>query len=170
MNRILSAWVVQRRRHLRVFFLSVVCLSVGYALTHAVGHYYTVDINLTKSLPYHVLWVDKTELPAKGDFIAFKVANNPQYPTGLLFGKIVGGVEGDVVTREGRQFYVNDTPVVYAKAYSRLGRPLAVGPTGTIPAGHFFVYTNHEDSYDSRYAEIGWVTPAQVVGRAVPLF
>src|SRR3546814_6721237 len=63
-------------------------------------------------------------------------------------------VGGDVVTRTGRTFLVNGRPVVIAKERSRLGEPLALGPTGTIPPGCYFVGTPHKDGFDSRYAGI----------------
>lgn len=162
--------VMSDRSHLRLFLRGVGAVALGYALTHAMGRYYTVDINLTESLPYHLLYIDKTALPGRGDLLAFRVGQNRQYPAGTLFGKVVGGVAGDHVMRIDRQFFINGEPLAYAKPRSKLGRPLAAGPTGIIPAGHYFVYTNHKDSYDSRYADIGWVAPSQVVGRAVALF
>jgi conjugal transfer pilin signal peptidase TrbI len=47
---------------------------------------------------------------------------------------------------------------------------LALGPTGVIPANHFYVYAPHKDSLDSRFALTGWIPLERVSGRAIPLF
>ena len=41
---------------------------------------------------------------------------------------------------------------------------LAAGPTGVLPRGCYFVATPNKDSFDSRYAAIGWICRAQVIG------
>ena len=64
---------------------------------------------------------------------------------------------------------VNGAPVGVAKTHSRDGRPLAPIAPGTIPPGHFFLFADHPDSHDSRYAEIGLVPRARILGRAKPL-
>jgi conjugal transfer pilin signal peptidase TrbI len=131
-------------------------------------------INVSPSLPYWALWVDKARVPKRGETIVFMP------PPGALverhfgrephpFGKRIWGMPGDTVSREGRTFYVNDRPVAIAKAVSRIGEPLAVGPTGTIPRGCYFVGTEHKDGLDSRYAAIGWVCGKQILGIARPV-
>jgi conjugal transfer pilin signal peptidase TrbI len=47
---------------------------------------------------------------------------------------------------------------------------LTLGPTGVIPPGHYFVWTPHRDSLDSRYALTGWIKDAQLQGKSIPLF
>jgi conjugal transfer pilin signal peptidase TrbI len=131
-------------------------------------------INTTASLPDWAFFVDRARLPARGDLIFFVPP-----PSGLLrahfgprpipFGKIVYGVAGDTVTRRGRMFFVAGRPVATAKPVSRRGERLAVGPTGTIPRGCYFVATSHPDSFDSRYAAIGWVCRPQVIGSGIPI-
>ena len=56
-----------------------------------------------------------------------------------------------------------------AKTHALDGRPLAAIAAGTIPPGHYFLHANHRDSHDSRYAEIGLVPRARILGRAVAL-
>ena len=43
--------------------------------------------------------------------------------------------------------------------------PLALGPTGVIPEGHYYVSGTHPDSLDSRYALAGWI-PRECAHRA----
>ena len=74
------------------------------------------------------------------------------------------GVAGDVVTRQGRVFLINGTPAATAKSRSRAGEPLALGPTGVIPRGCYFVATSHKDGFDSRYAAIGWICRDRILG------
>ena len=56
-----------------------------------------------------------------------------------------------------------------AKTHALDGRPLTAIATGTIPPGHYFLHADHRDSHDSRYAEIGLVPRARILGRAVAL-
>jgi conjugal transfer pilin signal peptidase TrbI len=131
-------------------------------------------INVSPSLPYWALWIDRARVPSRGDTIVFMP------PKGALverhfgrephpFGKRVWGMPGDRVTREGRLFFVNDRPVAVAKPTSKMGEPLEVGPVGTIPRGCYFVGTEHKDGLDSRYAAIGWVCALQILGVARPV-
>ena len=102
-------------------------------------------------------------------YVSFTWAGGGPYPKGLGFVKIVKGIPGDVVTVQGRDFYVNGVKVATAKERSLKGQPLDLGPTGIIPPGHYFVWTPHKDSLDSRYQLTGWVKKEQITGRAVPL-
>lgn len=126
-------------------------------------------INASPSLPYWAIWLDREGNPQRGDLILF----DPP-PSDLLtrhfgakpqpFGKRVYGIGGDVVSRSGRTFLVNGRAVAAAKELSRFGEPLALGPTGTIPQGCYFVATEHKDGFDSRYAAIGWICRQRVLG------
>jgi len=131
-------------------------------------------INASPSLPYWAIWLDRAGNPGRGDLIVFV----PPKSTLLTrhfgtkaqpFGKRVLGVAGDRVTEHARMFFVNGRPVALAKTTSKLGEPLALGPTGVIPNGCYFVATEHMDSFDSRYAAIGWVCKPQVVGVGRPV-
>ena len=126
-------------------------------------------INATTSLPNWAFLIDKRRAPSRGDLIFFDpprsalvkrhFGRKPQ-----PFGKIVYGVGGDRVEARGRLFLVNGRPVALAKPHTRLGEPLAAGPTGTLPHGCYFVATPHRDSFDSRYAAIGWICRPRVIG------
>jgi conjugal transfer pilin signal peptidase TrbI len=77
---------------------------------------------------------------------------------------------GDVVTRIDRDFFINGSHVGRAKPFSRQDVPLEPGPTGTLPAGRYYVRAPHPDSLDSRYRLTGWISQSQIIGRAYALF
>ena len=140
----------------------------GFAENHA------LLINASPSLPYWAVWLTRDQVPTRGDLILF----DPPRSELLVrhfgvrpqpFGKRVYGLAGDVVTEQDRTFFVNGKPVAHAKELSRLGEPLPLGPTGTIPKGCYFVATEHKDGFDSRYAAIGWVCAGQIFGIGRPV-
>ncbi|MBK7162413.1 MAG: S26 family signal peptidase [Sphingomonadales bacterium] len=131
-------------------------------------------INASPSLPHWAIWLDRGAVPTRGDLILF----DPP-PSALLtrhfgaapqpFGKRVMGVAGDLVTGEGAPSSSTARPVATAKVVSRFGEPLALGPTGIIPKGCYFVATDHKDGFDSRYAAIGWICARSVLGVGRPM-
>jgi conjugal transfer pilin signal peptidase TrbI len=147
--------------------LGLTALS-SFATSHA------LMINASPSLPYWAIWTSRTGIPQRGDIIVFTPP-----PSALLethfgtrpqpFGKIVNGMPGDLVTREGRTFHVNGRAVATAKPTSRLGEPLALGPTGKVPENCYFVTTPHKDGLDSRYAAIGWICRERILGTGRPI-
>lgn len=140
------------------------------ALT-TISHFFSISVNgWTESLPQKTfLLLKQDKVIHRGDYIQFKWHGGGPYPKDLAFVKQVRGVPGDIVTVEGRQVFVNGELVAVAKDVSKRGEPLAVGPSGVIPPGHYFVWTPHADSLDSRYALAGWIRVEAVEGRAVPL-
>ena len=147
-------------------------LTLGATTRFAQHH--ALMINASPSLPYWAIWLDRTGTPARGDLIVFMPPASPLLTRHfgikpLPFSKRVLGVAGDRISEQDGLFSVNGRPVALAKPASRLGEPLALGPTGTIPQGCYFVATEHKDSFDSRYAAIGWICRERVlgVGRAV---
>ena len=103
---------------------------------------------------------------SRGEVVAFRPPPNRFYPERMVFVKKVLGLPGDRVTRTGRDFFINGTYVATAKWRARSGEPLSPGPVGVIPAGAYFLWTPHPDSYDSRYEDIGWIPAERLVGRA----
>ena len=146
-------------------------LLVGLLLA-AWHHYLLIGTNFaTKSLPNHLFVTLKQDrVLERGDYVTFTWHGGGPYPRGMRMTKVVAGVPGDVVTREGADFFVNGQRVGTAKPVGRNGKPLAQGPVGVIPPGRYFVVANHPDSLDSRYELTGWIRDEQVVGRAVALF
>lgn len=126
-------------------------------------------VNASPSLPCWAIWLTRGAEPGKGDLVLFVPPRSDllQLHFGKeprLFGKRVLGTPGQHVTREGRQFFVDGVPVALAKPMTRTGEPLALGPTGTIPKGCYFVGSPHKDGFDSRYAAIGWICRPRILG------
>lgn len=152
--------------------LGAACL--GLSSLSAFAHDHALMINVSPSLPYWAIWLERGTMPARGEIIVF----DPP-PSELLeahfgtepkpFAKKVLGVAGDRVTQKARTYFINGKPVAKAKSHSRKGEMLAPGPTGIIPPGCYFVGTDHVDGFDSRYAAIGWICRPRVlgVGRAI---
>ena len=132
--------------------------------------HFALGLNSSESLPERVFLIHKGELPARGQYVAFRWAGGGPYATGVTFVKIAAGVPGDAVTRVERDFFVNGDFVGTAKTQSRRGAPLALGPTGALSPGRYYVRAPHPDSLDSRYLLTGWVAENQILGRAYALF
>lgn len=159
------------RRFWQVSALTGLIIVSGFGvkqLLEAGGIY--LGYNETDSLSGTWYVVIAGEAPTqRGALIGYRGEANKRYPSGAMWVKIIGAVAGDTVQAHDRWFQVNGLSL-YAKPVTRFGETLEPGPVGTIPPGHYFVYTHHTDSYDSRYADIGWIKPEQVVGRAYALF
>ena len=84
--------------------------------------------------------------------------------------KTVRGLPGTTVTvgNDGT-VRLDGEPVGRAKSHARDGRPLEAIVPAVIPPGRYFLHADHPDSHDSRYAEIGLVPRARILGRAVAL-
>ena len=157
----------RRRRYLAYAAIGIGLLSLGELARWSDDH--ALLVNATSSLPNWAFLIDKRRQAERGDLIFFEP------PPGRLlarhfgadpqpFGKIVYGVGGDRVARQGRLFAINGRPVALAKPATRFGEPLALGLTGVIPPGCYFVGTPHRDSFDSRYAAIGWICRSRILG------
>ncbi|NML94349.1 S26 family signal peptidase [Novosphingobium olei] len=138
----------------------------------AAGH--ALMINASPSLPYWAIWLDRGAAPQRGDIILFDPPASPLLAKHFgkepkPFGKRVSGMPGDVVTEKDRVYFVNGRQVAKAKLKSRRGEPLALGPTGTVPRGCYFVTTGHKDGFDSRYAAIGWICRQRILGVGRPI-
>jgi conjugal transfer pilin signal peptidase TrbI len=159
----LARWTAHGR------FCTLACLlSIGAALLFQTA--YGFGLNASPSLPQTLFLIHKGELPQRGQFVAFRWPGGGPYPAGIPFIKRVVGIAGDSVTRKDREFFVNGQPVGQAKTASRLGLPLAAGPTGVLPTGRYYVQAPHPDSLDSRYQLSGWIADSQIIGRADALF
>ena len=154
-------------QHLRRWGIVYLLLIVAAALFQA---HYAFGLNVSPSLPQRFFLIHKGELPLRGHYVAFRWAGGGPYPAGVTFVKIIAGMAGDSVTRADREFFVNGMPVGQAKTTSRQGLPLELGPTGILPAGRYYVRAPHLDSLDSRYRLTGWISDAQIIGRAYALF
>jgi conjugal transfer pilin signal peptidase TrbI len=121
---------------------------------------------------YLTLKWDKT--PVRGEKFAVRSFNSPYGPQeGFILSKYVYGMPGDMVTtggKDGRDVFVGGKYVGHAKVYTRLGKPLTLTKGGAIPDGYVYIGTPSNDSYDSRYAEFGFVPQERIFGRIVTLF
>ncbi|MDH5179526.1 MAG: S26 family signal peptidase [Gammaproteobacteria bacterium] len=149
--------------------IAITAISI-LLLQAALSPWYLFGVNVNESLPGTLYLVYRGELPSRDDIAAFRTPPNPYYPVDVPFIKIVKGVPGDRITRNGQEFSINGRTVGLVKLKTRDGLPLTSGPTGVLPPHHYFFWTSHKDSYDSRYAEIGWISEDRIVGRAVRVF
>ena len=84
--------------------------------------------------------------------------------------KTVRGVPGmRIEIRPDRTVFLDGVSVGRAKTHALDGRPLEAIAPGVIPPGRYFLHAGHPDSHDSRYAEIGLVPRARILGRAIAL-
>lgn len=131
--------------------------------------------NWTGSLPYHVAWLHRGVATLnRGDFVvySFSGAATAQYP-GLAhqpFFKVVAGMPGDRVRVHERDVFVGEKYVGFAKSRTFDGRPLTPLLASVVPAGHYYVMGTDADSFDSRYAESGFVSATDVIGKVTPWF
>ncbi len=142
------------------------------AIFGMIPQHYQIVLNHSSSLPLSFVIIKKGELPAtKGQVFVFFVRDNPTYKNKeVKFIKLLGGKEGDVVKINDRDFSINDGFIGTAKTLSLKGEPLTMAASGIIPAHKFFAYTNHIDSFDSRYNEIGLIDEKNIIGTAIFAF
>ncbi len=136
--------------------------------------FFTVGINLDHSLPGTVFLIHKGEMPKRGQVVAFRFQGyKPYFPAGAIFVKLLAGIPGDTVRATDHgciQYSVNQTVIGCARAHARDGHSLNLGPVGMIPKGRYAVRGTSWDSFDSRYAGVGWIRKSQIIGRAYRLF
>ncbi len=107
-------------------------------------------------------------VPEIGDRVLFE----PPEAVGsrVPYLKTVRGVPGMTVSVDADgTVRLDGEPVGRAKTHALDGRALAPIAPGVIPPGRFYVHAGHVDSHDSRYAEIGLVPAARILGRAVAM-
>lgn len=131
-------------------------------------------INWTPSLPYHVAWLERGAAVGRGDFVLYGYEGPlaEQYP-GLRkqpFFKVVAGEPGDPIHVDGRNVYVREQFVGFAKLRTMDGRPLSPVDESKVPQGHLYVQGTGADSLDSRYREGGFVPRSAVIGKVHPWF
>ena len=108
------------------------------------------------------------EAPEIGDRVLFE----PPEAVGskVPYLKTVRGVPGmRIEVGDDGTVWLDGAPAGRAKPHALDGRPLAAIAPGTIPPGHYYLHADHADSHDSRYAEIGLVPAARILGRAIAM-
>lgn len=165
-------------RAIRWLTRALYAMGVVALVMTACRPFFSLGINLDHSLPGHVFLIHKGEMPRRGQIVAFRFQGfAPYFPAGTTFVKILAGVPGDVVQAanngciEYRVHAPTSSMVIgCAKANARDGLPLHPGPVGKIPQGRYAVAGTHPDSFDSRYAGVGWIRRDQIIGRAWRIF
>ncbi len=108
------------------------------------------------------------EDPKLGDRVLFEPPEALESRVPYL--KTVRGLPGmTVAVGDDGTVFLDGVAVGRAKTHALDGRPLEAIAPGMIPPGRYYLYADHPDSHDSRYAEIGLVPRARIVGRAVAL-
>jgi len=186
-------YLKNRRKYL---IFAVVCAVVMWSAIQLWTSHYLLAITMKQHmcLPYKVWIIDKKQKQfSYGSYISFYGKGIMNFQDGVRWVKIVGGLPGDAVevipVKEPtyRTVYVNGMPKnlpikakvkvirhgvepleldVYEK--DTKGRLLPVIQSQIIPEGKYFVYTEHERSFDSRYW--GLVDESQVIGTGIALF
>jgi conjugal transfer pilin signal peptidase TrbI len=179
------AWLLDGARMMRADLRR---LSVPYLILAAVwivaclrlfGNVVTdlpLRFNWTPSLPYRVVWVERSDRPlARGEFVVYRFvgagADGDQraLKDQPLF-KQVAGLPGDVVTVVDRDVFVNGEPMGRAKVRTFNHKPLSPIAPVTIPDGFVYVRGTSPDSFDSRYSAAGLVPASAILSRVRPLF
>jgi conjugal transfer pilin signal peptidase TrbI len=135
---------------------------------------HAIFINASDSLPNWALLVEAGRFPSRGDYVVFDPGRDPLVLKHFgarpkAFAKIVYGVPGDVVSRDGALVLVDGREVARIKPLTRQGEALVPGPTGVVPKGCIFAATPHKDGFDSRYAAIGFVCRDRLLGVGEPI-
>ncbi len=163
---------IQKQTRLKQFriklarWLCVCCAVVltGWLLSPA----FKIGFNTSESLDGYIYFIIKNATPEKHQLVAFWPPENDMSSTWAV--KYVKGVAGDSVVRHNQSFYINDEYIGDAKTESRQGKALKAADHGVIPQNHYFVWSPHADSFDSRYELIGWIPESRLIGRAYRIF
>ncbi|MEO6716420.1 MAG: S26 family signal peptidase [Novosphingobium sp.] len=152
--------------------LGAAALVLGAVSSFAASHAFM--LNVSPSLPYWAIWLEPGRPAKRGDILVFLPPRSALLTAHFgvrerPFAKYAVGLPGDEVTRQGRRFFVNGHEVALAKPATKRGEALALGPTGTLPAGCYFAATPHPDGFDSRYGEIGWICAPRILGSGRPI-
>lgn len=102
--------------------------------------------------------------PEKGDIVVFRYPRDPSRD----FIKRVIGVAGDVIEVKDGKVFLNGQ--LLNESYI-LERTRGSYPAATIPDGHIFVMgDNRNNSEDSRFRDVGFVSLEMLKGKAVMVF
>ena len=165
-GRLRAAKLAKNRR----FIIALLAWTAAASLLIAGARpWLRIAFNGSDSLPGLFYLVLVGQPSQRGQLVAFYPPHNRFYRDGMFFVKQVRGVGGDRVERRGAEFFINGQHLASAKPRSLKGLPLQPGPEGVLPDGFFWVWTPHPDSFDSRYADVGWIALDRVLGRAVRL-
>lgn len=131
-----------------------------------------IALNYSDSLPNYFFVVEKNLDFSKGDLVQFEHISIDKkfYRSGTKMIKKIIGVEGDVITFSGQDFYVNAKYFGTAKKLSTKGIPLEKNISKTLGQDEYFVWTPSKDSFDSRYAHVGYINKNQIKAKVIGAF
>ena len=132
-------------------------------------YHFSLRIDVSNSLDEKGYLISNNKHPKRLDYIEFMPPQTSKAPQGYSFVKIVKGVAGDRVTIKDRDVYINEEYVGTAQPQSKNGVNLQMISETIIPENHYFVWTPHEYSYDSRYQDIGLISANLIQGIAHPI-
>ena len=173
-SRTRSAWSQRRGGDLRALLTHLArCwyLYLPLALALALAQHFLL-LNVTASLPYTLVWLERGATPARGDLAVYRYDGEElmYLAKGQRFFKRIAGVPGDRISVDGRRVRVNDVDVGVARQYTLDGHRLDPLPPGTIPSGYYYMQGMHEMSFDSRYRQSGLVHECRILGTAHVIF
>ncbi|WP_262695997.1 S26 family signal peptidase [Kordiimonas aquimaris] len=135
------------RRSLLVLALALLWFDV---VGEVAGRY---AFNMTASVDGKIFKMRPDLAVEKQATVMFK-RDDPLLPAGVNhMTKHVLCFSGDILKRDGLDFYCNGEKITRAKRATKTGDPLRVfdWSEGQVPEGVFFAGTRHPDGYDSRY-------------------
>ncbi|MBF2735850.1 MAG: S26 family signal peptidase [Betaproteobacteria bacterium AqS2] len=134
----------------------------------AIQERWRLGVNVTDSLPGQVFLIDagRRDGPfVRGEVVAFRFDGSRWgYPADAVWAKRVAGLPGERVAVVGGVVFVAGARVAVLDpgVLARGGvKPL---PAGAVPPGMLFVLGASADSFDSRYAEFGFLPEEDVLG------
>lgn len=127
---------------------------------------YGVRVNRSGSLP-QIIFIST---PVNSDLTKEQIVAFEHPDLEAVFGKILIGFPGDRISIQDETVFINDRKIGLYKTISHTGKIYHPISQGIVPEEHYFVYTPHEESFDSRYEEFGLIKKSWIKEVLWPLF
>lgn len=147
------------------WMIAVACFAMTLHAFYTLVDNVHVVINRSDSLPIKTFLHLYRQYPHKGDYT---LVSSPWYGARLI-KKVIAEAGEKVFYDQNGMLYVGSQQVGKVKNLSKTGRILTPLKEQVIPENYVFLYAPHDDSFDSRYAELGLVHKNALQGRAVPV-
>lgn len=154
----------------KINYKTGMCFMLVIAISYGLSRYVFIGVNVSSSFPESLFIIYKNKSFKKNDFVAFRHKNSKFFSPNTIFVKKIVGVAGDTVYRVGEYMFVNNIRIGKMKLHSIKGLILRPGPVGRLPKNNYFVASPHQHSFDSRYAEMGWIKDNEIIGSAKPIY